>query len=910
MEINKTKPLTNHGRIPMKLKYGIVLLALVLGVILWPVQQARSQDTLVVGWSKDGIYPTIDSLQHFVYGDTTATGARKNLNRVYKLQQGGIYWLANRIENTQNGNVFPLRLVGEAAGPTYIQNPPVIQMVHTATGTNPDSRMITGLTDVTLKNLYLTGRWDDGTQGSNYQWITMTANNSRFIIDDCILEQSNFAPIAFTGTGNEIFYTNNKFRNLVERPITQQWTGRGSSIWADQDTVIFENNTFFDVACFAIQIEGGSAKYVRFNHNTIVDNGRQVAQGNWWQNAYIANNLIVNGFWEGEGHADLTSTGRDPRQTYNGLFTIGPLPSMYGPEEGRRIVIAKNYAYLDPRFTALYATDGVQRAWFVDPITILDYLNVYNVGGAADGHMYCRDTVWLANYPAGMMDPLNDPDWLKPRYNVTGATMIDSMWGAIRMIRNNLTASGEQYQFAYKQNTGWTDYTWPLPEHFEYTDANLVGKGTDGLNIGDLNWFPTQKATFEANKANFVAQIEALAGQVVVFTVDTSAEAEFGELGGTAAVEKFSGFSYFDMASGGYIQWDFNLTTGGVYGMNVWSNLRGQGMRGEHFFINGNEIHDVIGWGELEFMSSTNHQDWMPARGVGIGIPDTTWQWYFYPKDSILAAEQPNFVFVAGHNTIKITPSWGYQDFAGIDLIKDGVTPPLGGTATGSDVVIALRAPDASTSIVTPKGEGAPWIPSLFKSVKMGTGGTVALTMTAPEAGTYRLRIFGQNYTASPQMITVKEGSTTLVTPSMPKVKTDTTGLDVVSAGFPLTAGDHTLVFSAANINIDYVQLIKETVSAVKQISNLPEAFSLAQNYPNPFNPTTTINFSLGKASNVTLTVYNILGQKVATLLNSQHMDVGAYAVQFDARNLASGVYFYRLQAGDFRSDKKMLLLK
>lgn len=578
---------------------------------------------------------------------------------------------------------------------------------------------------------------------------------------------------------------------------------------------------------------------------------------------------------------------------------------MYGPNEGRRIVMTKNYAYLDSRFIAKYAPAGVQRAYFIDPITKLDYLDIYSVGGAADGHMYVRDTVWLTSFPAGMTDPLNDVNWQKPQYNLTGATMLDSMWASITTIRALLTPGA---QFAYKQNSAWTDYTWPLPESFTYTDANLVGKGTDGLNIGDLNWFPTQKATFLANKATYVAAIEALAGQVIVFKIDTTAEAEFGGLGGTATVDKFTGFSYFDMASGGFIQWDFNLTTGGVYGMNVWSNLRKQGMRGEHFFINGNEIHDIIGWGELEFRASTNSADWMPGRGVGIGLPDDRWQWYFYPKDSILAAEQANFVFKAGKNTIKITPSWGYQDFAGIDLIATGVTPPLGQTITGANLVIALRAPDATTSVVTPKGEGAPWIPSLFKSAKMGTGGTDTLTLTASAAGTYRLRIFGQNYTSSAQMITIKEGATTLATPSLPKVKSDTTGLDVVSSGFSLSAGSHKFVLSGANVYIDQVQLIKQTVSSAGDVG-VPERYALAQNYPNPFNPTTTINFTLAKASNVKLTVYNVLGQKVATLVDT-HMYPGAYSVQFDAKTLASGVYFYRLEAGGFTADKKMLLVK
>jgi hypothetical protein len=85
--------------------------------------------------------------------------------------------------------------------------------------------------------------------------------------------------------------------------------------------------------------------------------------------------------------------------------------------------------------------------------------------------------------------------------------------------------------------------------------------------------------------------------------------------------------------------------------------------------------------------------------------------------------------------------------------------------------------------------------------------------------------------------------------------------------------------------------------------------FELAQNYPNPFNPSTVINFTLAKASDVKLAVYNLLGQQVATLLN-KHMSAGSQSVVFDASKLSSGVYFYRLDAGNFSSIKKMMFLK
>ena len=88
-----------------------------------------------------------------------------------------------------------------------------------------------------------------------------------------------------------------------------------------------------------------------------------------------------------------------------------------------------------------------------------------------------------------------------------------------------------------------------------------------------------------------------------------------------------------------------------------------------------------------------------------------------------------------------------------------------------------------------------------------------------------------------------------------------------------------------------------------------PMEFSLHQNYPNPFNPNTTINFEIPKTSKVTLKVFNILGEEVATLV-SDRLTAGSYSYNWDASNLTSGVYLYRLETGDFVETKKMILMK
>jgi hypothetical protein len=86
--------------------------------------------------------------------------------------------------------------------------------------------------------------------------------------------------------------------------------------------------------------------------------------------------------------------------------------------------------------------------------------------------------------------------------------------------------------------------------------------------------------------------------------------------------------------------------------------------------------------------------------------------------------------------------------------------------------------------------------------------------------------------------------------------------------------------------------------------------YSLKNNYPNPFNPSTTIEYSLAEKSKVTLIIYNVLGQEVARLLNNEVIPAGVHQAQWSASSLSSGVYYYRLEAGDFVKTQKMLLVK
>ena len=111
--------------------------------------------------------------------------------------------------------------------------------------------------------------------------------------------------------------------------------------------------------------------------------------------------------------------------------------------------------------------------------------------------------------------------------------------------------------------------------------------------------------------------------------------------------------------------------------------------------------------------------------------------------------------------------------------------------------------------------------------------------------------------------------------------------------------------------DLDYFEIIREIpyTPIDRGVNKIPTQFSLSQNYPNPFNPTTTIEFALPQTEWVTLQVFNILGQQVITLV-SEKLNPGVYRYDWKAQDIPSGIYYCRLQAGNFQDVKKLILLK
>ncbi len=133
----------------------------------------------------------------------------------------------------------------------------------------------------------------------------------------------------------------------------------------------------------------------------------------------------------------------------------------------------------------------------------------------------------------------------------------------------------------------------------------------------------------------------------------------------------------------------------------------------------------------------------------------------------------------------------------------------------------------------------------------------------------------------------------------------------------PVVSSYNTIVFATNNSSTTELKIEALEVTMGEGIvtdvegpeSTLPQSFALEQNYPNPFNPVTTIKFDLPQTADVQLEVFNLLGQKVMTLVSGS-MQAGTHQVNFDAQNLASGMYIYRIEAANFVSTKKMMLIK
>ncbi|HKI44345.1 MAG TPA: T9SS type A sorting domain-containing protein, partial [Balneolales bacterium] len=296
--------------------------------------------------------------------------------------------------------------------------------------------------------------------------------------------------------------------------------------------------------------------------------------------------------------------------------------------------------------------------------------------------------------------------------------------------------------------------------------------------------------------------------------------------------------------------------------------------------------------------------------------------------DSVLTVQQAGHIVTFTFNGIDLPPDTAAP--GGEGFVSYAVKPNTGltnGTMIKNQASIVFDSNPAiltptTVHVITKTADATLALQSMTDSLVVGKKDTLSISITNngpdPADSVHVLMLVPGSIAVQSVMgdssWTQKHDSLMIRMGSVAATKTATAKLAIVSHVTGSTSFAAQVYTSSADADIFNDQALL-TVKSVQGTpievsnSNLPARYSLHQNYPNPFNPTTTISFALPKAGKVRLEIYNILGQKVATLINKS-MRAGYYNVQWDARQVASGLYLYRITSGHFVKTKKMMLIK
>ena len=257
---------------------------------------------------------------------------------------------------------------------------------------------------------------------------------------------------------------------------------------------------------------------------------------------------------------------------------------------------------------------------------------------------------------------------------------------------------------------------------------------------------------------------------------------------------------------------------------------------------------------------------------------------------------------VSGKVTIGTTAA-----MSGVILCQTNIAISTGASFNGralAQTAVTLDANAVTDPGTSSTGSNMPTITSTSpNTVNRGSVGVkVAVAGSNFAAGVTSLD-FGAGVTVNSIVV----NSPTSITANISVSSAATAGTRTITVTNSGSGGGSATLPSGITVGTGTATFVEQTSSAV------PAAFELNQNYPNPFNPSTRIEYNLATATQVSLKVYNMVGNVVATLVNG-HQEAGSYSVSFnpgkETFDLSSGVYFYRLEAGSFVSTKKLILLK
>lgn len=440
--------------------------------------KAFSQGELVV-------LETDAPLNEIILADTAADGSQ--LHSVYKLKRDGYYVLSGLISS----DGFDLNIIGEEGAGAL----PVLIMGSDIEGNRISWALMSGDQDFTLKNLQIINATDNGNRGWN-AGILPNGQDATITVDNCILDFNDGTFIDNEGgfTDQTHIFTNNLFRYNGVVPWGGPWTGFGVIIKNTHTNMLyFENNTMVDCIAPFLVFENGNLQNFWFNHNTVVDHAQFLFRSEYWINCLVMNNLFVNAHFAGEPAA--RRDGQDPDALPYGVMTVASPDTAWDgfPAENERVLLLAH----NDNFVSQEIKD-----WWAQAAIDFDTVD-YQVADYAKG-----DNGFLNSRADSMIreDNTNHPKFLwDDQYSIRteNPNFPNYTSDFTEMIKWSRTAWGQQ---------GLGELNWAKhPENdpkipmaadlltFEYDNSTLQTAAYQGYPVGDLNWFPTQKAAWDAD---------------------------------------------------------------------------------------------------------------------------------------------------------------------------------------------------------------------------------------------------------------------------------------------------------------------------------------------------------------------------------------------------------------------------
>ncbi|MHB2149625.1 T9SS type A sorting domain-containing protein [Calditrichota bacterium LG25] len=421
-------------------------------------------DTVDVPSTDDQGY--VGALARFILGDTTETGERNNINRVYRLKRGDVYLMDGKTYFD-----FPVKIIADDDPTT---RPPIIAPFPLEDGSIPRITFYF-YDDAYLKNIYFLGIAPNG-QRASWDRPIIIADDAKVTLEHIITDGFRAAGIANIGENSSLFAKDCIWRNVFD---SRQFGGQFFFNYGSfMDTISVVNCTVFFGSSYFLCNAREYANYVRFEHNTLFINKINPFYTPYLSNADIKNNLFFAPASAGETPSEREGGWYDWDNERMSVFSIDTIPSdmasQHGITESERRIDFSNNVYFFPQKMKDYWNS-------IDTLDAPVWMNDRTLA------MFNDDT----NYPN--LNQANNFE-ADPGFNAEIMTLVDSLYDYIKALREG----GELRIYYYKPDGSWEfPGVWPLPEDLAYTNTALMTAGSDGFPVGDLNWFPDKKAEWE-----------------------------------------------------------------------------------------------------------------------------------------------------------------------------------------------------------------------------------------------------------------------------------------------------------------------------------------------------------------------------------------------------------------------------